>query len=219
MTDTAARVHPHPASALTATSLIGTALIAASLMSYSLWSGAIIDTAENGVLELAQNIFLLLACLLHSNHSWTKPSISHERHWHSGLALLCFALLLREVDINRFGTSTTWGTIEIIVRGVTVFVGVIYAGLVFSRWRLAAKNIRLLATSPTTILTGLGCVAYLSSWPFDKMIFALPGDISEWIEETLELNATILLFAASTFSININDASASKDRAIVDGFY
>jgi hypothetical protein len=177
--------------------LVGVGLGVFNFVTYWLWSTGMISTSEDGFLEVGQNIFLLLACLLHSYHSRQEEKGNLYRDIHAGMALFCFVLLLREVDIDQLGSTGIWEDIEMIIRGVTLVGILIYAAHMMARLKLIRLHIHALLTSPMIILTILGCAIYSSSWPFDKMIFAIPTELSIWAEETLELTATIVLLLAA----------------------
>lgn len=176
---------------------VATGLAALNLVTYWLWSRQMISTSEDGFLEVGQNIFLLLACLLHSYHSRQEEKGNLYRAIRAGMALFCFVLLLRELDIDQLGSTGIWEDIEMIIRGVTLVGILIYAAHMMARVKLIRQHIHALLTSPMIILTILGCAIYSSSWPFDKMIFAIPTELSIWAEETLELTATIVLLLAA----------------------
>jgi hypothetical protein len=173
------------------------ALLIISAESYRLWNHGLISTSETGLLEAGQNIFLFLACLLHSYHSRNDNAEPLYRYLCVGLALLCLALLLRELDIDKMGNSNQWGNIELLVRSVTVTGIIIYCGKLSRRPGITWTGLKSFATTPLLTFSFLGVCCYLCGWPFDKSLFAIPQGLSAWAEETLELNATILLFCAA----------------------
>ena len=173
------------------------ALLLISAESYRLWSHGLIRTSETGLLEVGQNIFLFLACLLHSYHSRNDNAEPLYRYLCVGLALLCLALLLRELDIDKMGNSNQWENIELLVRSVTVTGIIIYCGTLLRHPDITWSGLKSFTTMPMLIFSFWGICCYLCGWPFDKSLFAIPQGLSAWAEETLELNATILLFCAA----------------------
>ncbi|HSX83879.1 MAG TPA: hypothetical protein VLE50_00675 [Cellvibrio sp.] len=173
------------------------ALLLISGESYRLWSHGLISTTETGLLEVGQNIFLFLACLLHSYHSRNDNAEPLYRYLCVGLALLCLALLLRELDIDKMGDNNQWRNIELLVRSVTVTGIIIFCGKLLRHPAITWSSLRSLSTMPILTFSFWGVCCYLCGWPFDKLLFAIPQGLSAWVEETLELNATILLFCAA----------------------
>jgi len=47
---------------------------------------------------------------------------------------------------------------------------------------------------PAVGLALLASLLYALSWPFDKSMVPLAAPVSMWFEETLQLNATLILF-------------------------
>ncbi len=170
-----------------------------SLESYRLWSQGFISTSEQGLLEVGQSIFLLLACLLHSYHSHTNKTDPLYRYLHAGLGLFCLALLLREFDMDKLGNQDNhwWRYVEWLVRGATLLGITAYAGKLLRHPNITLTRLTSLAATPAFGFTVWGACCYLCGWPFDESIFDLPPALSVWAEETLELNATILFFCAA----------------------
>ncbi len=177
-------------------SFIGSVIVSISTIIYLIWSLNPGITLENAALECTQNIFLLLACVLYG-YQYKNTTDNMMKYERGGLMLFCFAILLREFDIHRIGVSPIWKTIEILVRGATLVLFLAYLTMVRTKIRTAWKKAREIITSPMVVLTIIGCIAYLSGWYFDKLIFNIPKNISVLIEETLELNATLLFFLAA----------------------
>lgn len=171
------------------------------MAAYWLWTFTPRITAENDLLETAQYLFLLLACATHIFQSGKAPPKSVERHLRWNLALFCFALLLREFDIDRVGDAQIWHSIESLIRSLTLITLVIYWGWAWGwpakKGRIHWCNISGIFATPTIVLTIIGCIFYAAGWPFDKLKFSIAADFSGLIEETLELNACMLLFFAA----------------------
>lgn len=184
-----------------------------SLASYRLWSQGVISTSESGLLEVGQNIFLLLACLLYSYHSYDDNADSLYRLLYRGLALFCLTLLLRELDIDRLGgvENGRWEMIELSVRGAALLGVIIYCGAWIRSPDIQPSRIKILLSRPTMSFIYWGAFCYLCTWPFDKSLLAIPQSTAGWIEETLELNATILFFSAACIKFFATDASLLPD--------
>lgn len=178
--------------------IISMTLLLITTVTYNLWRLDNVIPTENGLLESGQLVFLILACLLSSYHAKVQfNQFPTERFLHIGLALFCFALILRECDIDQLGSSSNWKTLEIVLRSATLFAFIGFAGIIASKRSSLFLNFRILQQIPLIILALLGCVSYLASWPFDKELFNLPEALSIFIEESFELNACVLFFFAS----------------------
>ena len=173
------------------------ALLLISVESYRLWSHGLISTSETGLLEVGQSIFLFLACLLHSYHSRNDKADPPYRYLCAGLALLCLTLLLRELDIDKMGNNNQWKTIELLVRSLAATGIIMYCGTLLRHPDITWSGLKSFTTMPMLIFSFWGICCYLCGWPFDKSLVAIPQELSAWAEETLELNATILLFCAA----------------------
>lgn len=153
---------------------------------------------ENDVLEWGQALFLLLACVAHGRRAarLTRGSLSFVIH--TGLSLLMYAFLLRELDIDRFGEAMMWTWIE---RGFRLVEGLAWlAFLIYlaPRLKVVFQRIPLMLAMPVTVLTICGGLFLVAGWPFDKHVFHFMSyDFSQLIEEVLELIASVLLFAGS----------------------
>lgn len=168
-----------------------------STLSFELWQLNPLVTAENALLELAQGGFLLLAALLQSLRAFNTHDSGLKRDIRLGLALFAFALFLREVDINKLGSSDLWNALETLLRALALLMILGFALHMSRRIKLVTRNIGKILLSPTVILTMLACVLYAGGWPFDRELFNIDKSLSVWFEETLELNACLLFFCAS----------------------
>lgn len=155
--------------------------------------------AEGSVVETAQCIFLgvsLLVCLiqlLREKRRMTRPMLV--------LYVLIFAsVLLREVDVQELSLPRV-----LIVLGSGIgrnaWLGLswlAYVWYAFSRQKLWVPQMRhfLLRTSAGWTLI-LGCLCYVSGWPFDKELFHLGEGINLAIEESLELSGTMFFFLSA----------------------
>ncbi len=172
-------------------------LAISSTLSFELWQLTPQVTAENALLELTQGGFLLLAALLQSLRAFHTHDSGLKRDIRLGLALFTFALFLREVDINKLGSSDLWNALETILRVIALLMILGFTLHMSRRIKLVTHNIGKILLSPTVMLTMLACVLYAGGWPFDRELFSIDKSLSLWFEETFELNACLLFFCAS----------------------
>ncbi len=165
-------------------------------LSFELWQLNPLVTAENALLELAQGGFLLIAALLQTLRAFNTHDSGLKRDIRLGLALFAFALFLREVDINKLGSSDLWNALETILRALALLMILGFALHMSRRIKLVKRNIGKILLSPTVILTMLACVLYAGGWPFDRELFNIDKSLSVWFEETFELNACLLFLCA-----------------------
>lgn len=154
------------------------ALLLISGESYRLWSHGLISTSETGLLEVGQNIFLFLACLLHSYHSSNDKADPLHRYLCAGLALLCLTLLLRELDIEKMGSGNQWKNVELLIRGLAATGIIIYCGKLFNDPTITWSALKSVATMPILLFSLWGVCCYFCGWPFDKSLFAIPQGLS-----------------------------------------
>jgi hypothetical protein len=154
-------------------------------------------TAENALLELAQIFCLILATLVQGVRAFGAADTGLARSIRAGLALLTCAILLREVDMDKFGASPSWGLAENLLRAVIMLV---ISGFILHMLRKKdqiMRNIGKILLSPTVLISILACILYACGWPLDKELLNIDKDLSIWAEETLELNACLLFVCAS----------------------
>lgn len=149
---------------------------------------------ENNLIETSQSVLLLFSISLHLYaYRLSAPSDNTlENYLRIGLIIFCVAVLLREVDIDRWGNSVVWNQMELALRGATAIGGIVYSYFILGKIRWLLKSWRIIIQQPMIRITIVGAIVYLAGWLFDKNIFALPGASSLFIEELLELNATAL---------------------------
>lgn len=181
---------------------------------------------ENHLIESAQVVLLILAAGLHAREALRIRRINQSEESgtnretlvgvpHSsapvteldrrrlatavcvGGMLLALSFAVRELDIQRFGRHPVWGDIEIALRAAVVACWVGYGIYVVRHLRLIWDTRSLLAAAPVLVLTMTGCLLYLASWPFDKQLLPLSFETAMFIEETIQLNACIVLVQAS----------------------
>lgn len=167
---------------------------------------------ESSLIELGQVIFLALASGSAAIHSAQSQRTSVEGYILFGLAIFCTALMLREVDIDKLGSAAGWKTLEQVLRATAGIIALSYLGFLLRKRSLLWASITDIGRMTSVRLALFGCVMYLASWPFDKMVFDLSASMSVLIEETLELNACIIIFFASTAS-NLGSRQTEKPLA------
>lgn len=172
-------------------------LAISSTLSFEAWQFNSAIVKENALLELAQGGFLLLAALVQGWRAFNTHDSGLKRDIRLGLALFALALFLREVDIDKLGSSAAWGALEKILRVIALLMILSFIWHISRRVKLVVRNLGKILLSPTVILTMLACVFYACGWPFDRELFNIDRGLSQWFEETLELNACLLFFCAS----------------------
>lgn len=172
-------------------------LAISSTLSFEAWQFNPTIVKENGLLELAQGGFLLLAALVQGWRAFNTHDSGLKRDIRLGLALFALALFLREVDIDKLGSSSAWDPLEKILRVVALLMILSFTWHMSRRIKLVMRNIGKILLSPTVMLTILACVFYACGWPFDRELFNIDKGLSQWFEETFELNACLLFFCAS----------------------
>lgn len=177
---------------------------------YLLWTrdAAVVD--ENNLVETSQAILLVAAAAV---HGWRCSSA----HWraggtiHLGLALLCFTMAVREVDIDQLGDRDIMETLELVLRWMIVAawigLGFKVAGVI-SEW---IRNTRQIAGGSVFVFTVAGCVLYLCSWPLDKYPerFSESEDLVQFFEELFQLHGTLLLFAGAWMRVTSSSSNES----------
>lgn len=165
-------------------------------------------TDEGRILQNAKAVFLLIAVALHVYHSRTLVLRQPMDTWvRIALAFLCIGFFLREVDIDRIGDPAIWSNIELVLRLIAGSGLLIWYGYLLTKFSLFWQLKWQLFMQPVVLLSFIGCVFYLCSWPFDKKIFTPNGDINELFEIIFEMWATLTLCFAAWYPrvIKIND--------------
>ena len=176
--------------------IVGLLAISTSL-SFEAWQLDPSVVKENALLELAQGGFLLLAAIFQVWRAFKAHDSGLKRDIRLGLALFTFALFLREVDIDKLGSSDLWGALETMLRVVAMLAILSFAFHMSRRIKLVLNNLGKILLSPTIILSILACALYACGWPFDRELFSIDKGLSKWFEETFELNACLLFLCAS----------------------
>lgn len=177
-------------------------MLALTVLSCIGWSLDPLFAEENQPIELLQGTLLLLACVLHGWRAVRLDKTSVAFLLHAGLAILMYSFFLRETDIREIDADGAylWHWVEHGARGLAGVCWAIFLLLALRCLKLLWRQRYVLLSSPVLVLTMLGGVLLVAGWPFDKEVFHnfIAQAVSRLIEEILELNAYLLLFAAST---------------------
>ncbi|PJC96800.1 hypothetical protein GQ37_021145 [Janthinobacterium sp. BJB1] len=185
---------------------VASAVLLSMAASIALWTVFPDIDDENHLLEWLQALFLALACTVHGMRAWQETERQSLRFlMHAGMSALLFGFLLRELDIDQFGTAPAWAQAEKALRVVELLI--LIRLLVF----FAPRARKVFAAAPQifamriTILTLIGGLLMVAGWPFDKKVFhGMPDAYALIGEEVLELGAYLLLFLAA-----LSDSSAA----------
>lgn len=175
-------------------------LAISSTLSFELWQLNPDVINENALLELAQGALLVAAALIQSVRALSTDNAGLKRDIRIGLALFAFALFLREVDVDKLGSSAVWGILETLMRVLALVMIIGFVIKMSRKIHTVTRNLGKILLSPTIIMTILGCTLYAGAWPFDKELFNIDNRLSLWTEETIELNSCLLFLGASLMS-------------------
>ena len=200
----------HPYSPGRSLAVLISIMLTVTVLSFILWKNDPLIAEEGHAIELAESILLLLACFMHGERAFHLEMSVLNFYIHAGLALLTYSFALRELDIDQFGTSEIWPLVERVFRIAGVVLWVVFFIILMPRIKQIFSRRSAILVLPVMLLTIWGGLFYIASWPFDKELFStLPHDYSRFIEEVLELNAGVILFAASLANSSLQ-SSASK---------
>jgi hypothetical protein len=166
-------------------------------LSVYLWQRNPVVAQENQLLENAQVILLLLALAINIFRMMESNKAKLVRDIRIGLSLCTFALFLREVDIDQLNLGEQLRAIETSVRTVCGLLLLVFFAYLFRRRYYFWLHSREIIRSPMVYLSILGCLLYVAGWPFDKKVFSMDFNISQLIEETIELNAALIFILSS----------------------
>lgn len=197
---------------------IATLLIILAIMSVGCWIAWQYDSHfadENHFMENTQAICLCLAWWVHGWRAWQMDRSRVAFTFHIGLSLLMYSFLLRELDISEIDApgEIAWSWTEHILRGIGWTFWVLFFIHFFRRfgrvWRLRWQII----ATPVMLATLCGAVLMSAGWPFDKKKFdSLSEDTSQFIEESLELNAYVFLLVASASATLQDSGRTARER-------
>jgi hypothetical protein len=153
------------------------------------------DTAaEDHWLEWVQVLLLLATAILHARSAGRSgwPAVLHV-----GLGLLTLSFAVREVDIDRLGSSPNWLLAERVIRAG---VGVLW---LWWGWRMWRRRGAVWALWPGVLrelwvhLTLIAGVLFVVAWLLDRELLPLAKDLSRFLEEMVELQADAAMLAAA----------------------
>jgi hypothetical protein len=150
--------------------------------------------AENGFME---NLQVVLLCLAFPGFIHAALTTEHTKTLPSFMALLVFAFVFRELDIEKFN-SPDWAIFLFAGDGRALYLLPLIGLLVklMLNARRFIQYARYYFDTRSIIYIGMAALFYgVFSEPFDKKY--VPIAHSDFWEESLEIAATMLLFAAS----------------------
>lgn len=165
-------------------------IIANILIIWHMWQDNHSIAEENGLEENLQIVFLVMALVIHLFRG-LKESIKETSLYHLTLAIFCYSIMIRELDIDKFGAAGIWPAAEIIIRTIAVcaWIWIIYLVVKNSSNLWRERKYYLLSVKSVLIYTAI--VLYISSWFFDKGYVGLNQDFSLFIEESLQFAGTV----------------------------
>jgi hypothetical protein len=162
---------------------------------YAIWNVDHDVVEEDHLVEVLQAVFLLLAAIVYGVRA--RLTTHAERTLLMGACLFCISLAMREVDIDHFGDEMVMSRVEVALRAVLVLVWIAWGFQARHSIEVLWRRRFAVVLSGMGMLIVLGCLLYLSSWPFDKFPRQLGGPMARMFEETLQLLATMMLFLSS----------------------
>jgi hypothetical protein len=169
-------------------------LVALGVLGCVSWVAWPDTAAEDQWLEWVQVLLLLVTAAVHARSAGRSawPAVLH-----AGLGLLTLSFAVREVDIDRIGSSPNWLLAERVIRAG---VGVLWLWWGWRMWR-RAPAVRALwpgvLREPWLQLMLIAGALYVASWVLDREMLPLVRDLSRFLEEVVELQADAALFAAA----------------------
>jgi hypothetical protein len=163
------------------------------------------DADANHVLEMLQFSVLLLAVGVHAERAFRAARVSFNFLVHAGLMWLCCAFILREIDIDLLGEDPAWTWawvwLEYVLRAIALIVLLVGLLVLAPQIKQVFAARVVILSMPVVVLSMLAGVVLVAGWPFDKQLFLfLSPPTSAFIEELLELNGYILMFAGALAS-------------------
>ncbi len=174
--------------------------VAAAGLTAAIWTVLHIEgyaiTHENGWMENQQALCLLGAAIMFAYAS--HEGLRATRLFHVSLALFCFTLLLRELELEGESVPAwvTWLSTGTPRNSCLVFLWT---------WLLVAARgdmremfqafVGWLRTPAARLMLVAGLL-YAVTWPFDKKVFALTRSLNMFLEELADSTAAILVLAS-----------------------
>jgi len=106
------------------------------------------------------------------------------------LSLLFTSLIVRELDIDSFGTHPRWDDYETLLRTLLVITWLFWLHQIWIHRMMLIREPKAIILTPATGFTLLGILLYVFSWPFDKGLTNLSINASMFVEEALQIGAT-----------------------------
>jgi hypothetical protein len=156
-----------------------------------------VTEVENGAMENVQAIAIFLSLMMFLLSSVRRQF--SERLFFLTLALLCFSLFLRELDMEDLGLNpvVVWLTSGVGRNLLLSLLWVFSLLLMFLNrgkvWKVCMDWIKSFG-GQTMILAGF---FFVSAWPFDKEMLPILSRSSRFFEELLELNGYLLIWMSS----------------------
>lgn len=169
-------------------------LLALGVLGWLSWIVLPQTAAEDQWLEWVQVLMLLATAFLHARSAGRSawPAVLH-----AGLGLLTLSFAVREVDIDRIGSSPNWLLAERVIRAG---VGVLWLWWGWRMWR-GVGAVRALwpgvLREPWLHLTVIAGALFVGAWLADRELLPIAKDLSRFLEELLELQADAAMFAAA----------------------
>lgn len=150
--------------------------------------------AEDQWLEWVQVLMLLATAFLHARSAGRSawPAVVHV-----GFGLLTLSFAVREVDIDRLGTSPHWLLAERVTRAA---VGVLWLWWASRMWRRLGAVRALwpgVLKEPWLHITVIAGALFVGAWLLDRELMPIAKDLSRFLEELVELQADAAMLAAA----------------------
>jgi len=174
------------------------AMLVLSTIAFVLWHRDPTVANEHRIIEWSQVVFLVIAAVIHIWRTRSR-SANADHVVRLTLALLCASLAVRETDIDDLSSAAMMPAVETTVRLLVIVAGLILLWRVVRAFNVLWSRACAIAFTGVGLFTIAGCLLYAASWPVDKYPVSLAGGrpLAMVIEETIQLNATFLLFMAS----------------------
>ncbi len=180
--------------------VIGSVMAATTMLIWVLWyrDHSVMD--DGRAVEASQALLLFVACLVH----WRRIKSASDpvaRSVRCGLAILCYSMFLREVDIDKLSEAVWAEHLENSLRLVAVGLWAVFAfrlrPIIPALWRQK----RAIALGPAMLCSFAGVYFYLMSYLFDKQWLDIGLEVNEFGEGVSEVHATTMFLAGSLLSV------------------
>lgn len=167
---------------------------------------------ENALMENMQAGALALSCVLMLFCQMRLPA-GGSRFVAWSMLLVFTAMLLREVDAERMPLPES---VILLVSGTgrNILLGIAFAvtvGVAMSHpRRYFFESLAMMQRNGPWLI--VGCLLYVSSWPFDKNVFLLQPETALFFEEVIECGATLCFVAASIERVLMSNVPPASPR-------